>query len=249
MNDAIPLWVCLALGFGLLLALGAVLYLAVSLPRRVRHLVLEAWTATAHAHLESATIKAEACVVVNGIVVDLRAHHREMAASVANVARTVRYLSALLDWFDALAHARYAPPGRDATTHLPGREAAASPAPPSPDASTVEPPGSAPTLSSDPAHRAAGLSGPNAAPMTKSGPPRLAPRSSGAPVRQPTMAGLGALDPAGDAGPPRPPLSRRPLDSAATLPSTVASIEPRMKQEPPVKVEEPPRRNAHRGGS
>jgi hypothetical protein len=247
MNDAIPLWVCLALGFDLLLALGAVLYLAVSLPRRVRHLVLEAWTATARAHLESATIKAEACVVVNGIVGNLRAYDREMAASAADMARTVRYLSALLDWFDALATARYAPPGHEATTQPPGRQAAASPAPPSPDASTVEPRGSAPTLSSDPAHRAAGLSGPNAAPMTKSGSPRLAPRSSGAPVRQPTMAGLGALDPAGDARPPRPPPSRRPLGSAPTLPSAVSSTTSSVRQAAP--VNEPPRRDAHGGDS
>jgi len=214
MKDPIPLWVGLALGFGMVLALAAVHYLAVFLPRRVMRLVLEERAATDHARAEKTALKDVTAVEVAGIVRELRAHRDEIAsraraardittaAAAEEVTGIVRHLRALVEWLQGFADARYAQavPDREATTRRPG-PAPASHAHPSSRASASVPPVSVPAPSCDPAQRAAGLARPNAASATKSGPPRPPPRSSDAPSATSTRVGLGPPDrDSGDSG-------------------------------------------------
>ena len=174
MTDPTALRVGVALGFALLLALGGtVLYLAVSLPRRVMRLVVMEWAATEHARSETSALKGAATTEVATLVAALRTYHDEIgertriareittAASAEEVASIVRDLRALLTWLIALADELYA-----RTAHV-DREA----------------------------QTRRGSEPPAVAKVTTSGPPASLSTPSGGPRSQ-TMIGLGLEAPA-----------------------------------------------------
>jgi hypothetical protein len=133
MTDPIALRVGVALGCALLLALGAVLYLAVSLPRRVMRLVVMEWAATGHARSDKGALEVATRNEVATLVAALRAYHdeigerariareittaasaeevasivRDLRASAEEVASIVRDLGTLLTWLAALTDDLY----------------------------------------------------------------------------------------------------------------------------------------------
>ena len=198
----------------LALALVAVLYLGISLPRRVTRLVLEERRAADLARAEKAALKQATALDVQELVYALRGYHDEIAqraaiareitteAAAEEVTRTTGALRELVRWLLELI-------GEDAvqTCRLPPGQAPVSGPAPTFHAPPVAPPCSAPVLQSNPACVAAGLARPKATP---SGPIRSTPRSGDGLPRS-TMRGLAPHGP-------------DPGDSGERIGSTLASV-------------------------
>jgi len=198
MNVMIPLWIGLALGLGLVLALGALAYLLLRLPRRVMDLVVDERAAAETAQTENAALKQATAVEVAAIVRELRRYDEHAArrtrAAEEQVARMVAHGYALVLWLQAFAEAQHAarPVDRNAPTAR---------------ATALASPGSAPAQPPAPAHVVSvAPPTPGAAEGT---PLRTAPRPAGA-----------------SPATPRTPPGRPAFGSAPTLLSPAAPLAP-----------------------
>ncbi|MFT3769638.1 MAG: hypothetical protein QM820_29735 [Minicystis sp.] len=216
--------VVMCLCLGLAVALAAVVYLAVVLPRRFARLMLaEQAKGDARALAAKAALLAASSAEVAVIVQPLRAlleeqtrqalAARELAtvAAASEVDRITGTLRALVEWLAAFANARYvqavaetqaAPETKPSPERVPVSRERQSPRVPA-----IAPPGSVEPKPPEPAHRAAGLTRPAAPTQTPT-----APVASGDGERR-RGAVLG-LAPA--------PAPRHALGSAPTLPSLSA---------------------------
>jgi hypothetical protein len=75
----IPLAAFLSIAFAFALTAGAILYLAITLPRRVMRLLFDEQTKTAHALIEKTALREAIGVEVSGVVYELRAYRDESA--------------------------------------------------------------------------------------------------------------------------------------------------------------------------
>ena len=224
------------LAAGLALALCAVLYLALVLPRRVMRLVREErLAAEVRARADTGALKQAIAVEVQGLVYALRGYHDEIhqrariareittAAATEEIARIVGPLRGLLTWLLAAAGEPFPPdiPTTPKPAHVPISRERLPTRPPA-----VAPPGSSVSLPPGPALTAVGLgprperaaSAPERAPPPPSG-ARARARDSGAGIAPPRTE---APSESGDLERPSSSPARPPFPATPTLVSVVA---------------------------